>query len=202
MKRMVVVLALLLLPVAGRCEVVKNEVFSFNLPDTWVAIPQAEFKNIVANCRTMDNAKCETIKALADANVSFDHGYEPVEHRELFASPYILVDTSPRPVATGMSRSEQRQRDKESVRQLAEEITGYTPYLLWEHWDATRRLHTMEYKIYRGMGRPNMVASVSKLDTNKGQVLFAWYAEEDEYGVYVDTLRGVVNSIEINPGLR
>jgi hypothetical protein len=207
MKRILVLagLALALMglgaPMAA-ADVVKTELFSIDLPSGWVAIPRAEldekFKEALANMKAKSPASGQKLSQAT----TYEYGFQPVTHQRWFESPYMLVDGTLQGSGLPGDMAAENRAATDWVVGLAKDLTGQPPFVLFDDYDAAKRIHTVELKVYGEKDKPNTVVSCATVYTAKGWFSFYWYASEADYGRVVDQMRRALSSIELAPGLK
>lgn len=183
-------------------DVVKTDMFSIDLPSGWVAIPRAELDQEFRDSMARIKAKSPQAAAELAQATTYEFGFQPVTHQRWFESPYMLVDTTLQGSSLPGDVDEENRAATAWITGLAKDVTGRAPFVLYDGYDPAKRLHTVELKVYGDGSRPDMIVSLATIYTPKGWFSFYWYANEADYGRFVDQMRRSLSSIELVPGLK
>jgi hypothetical protein len=190
---------LLLTASMAHADTLETDVFSLDIPPGFTRVDNAKLEaHYHYLVEQLESVESDILISMRRSSSQFDYAYSPPGVVR-FDSPHMIVDIVMNMDVMDTEGEVLGNMIKADLARMCKEATGELPEFLYENYDPTRDVYTVEYKTEGGELLEKGVHNVTAAFTNQGYVAVYWYTSLDDYGSYVTTLRKVSRSLTVKP---
>ena len=191
------VLTVLLAASAAQSKTLTTDEFSIWIPDGWREVPKAEVtKQIDVMRQNLMEGPPEGRSLVKDVP-EYEYAFTPSSTAAPLDSPYIMLDTATDLTTIDTDETVLNAEFKTDLITALSMVTGKAPVLLYESDGNYTSPYGLEFKVINPTTGAGEIHAFTVVYTEKGYVLAYWFADAEDYGVYVDKLRKAAMSLAV-----